>query len=146
MSTAAIPPTSASTTVTTGDVQPAGQQVLNQNDFLKLLVAQMTSQDPLNPQSDTDMAAQMAQFTSLEQTQTMTSDMATLLSGQQLLQANGLLGSTVALQADQSTIVTGVVQAVQIQGGAPQVIVNGTAYDLSQVLSIAPTPAGQTTQ
>ena len=49
-------------------------QTLGQNDFLKLLVTQMTSQDPLNPQKDTDFIAQMAQFSSLEQSKTMASD------------------------------------------------------------------------
>ena len=46
-------------------------KTLSQNDFLKLLVTQMSAQDPLNPKGDLDMAAQMAQFTSLEQTRTI---------------------------------------------------------------------------
>jgi flagellar basal-body rod modification protein FlgD len=113
------------------------QQVLGQDDFLKLLVTQMTSQDPLDPQKDTDFIAQMAQFSSLEQAKTMQNDMATL-------QANSLLGRTVMLSTDDNSYVGGVVSAVQIQAGTPQIVVNGQSYDLSQLAGIAPTPTDST--
>lgn len=114
-------------------------QTLGQNDFLKLLVTQMTSQDPLNPQKDTDFIAQMAQFSALEQSKTMQVDIAGLRSQQQLLQASALLGQTVELQVNQGTTATGVVSAVQIVAGTPKIVVGGTSYDLSQVLTITPT-------
>jgi flagellar basal-body rod modification protein FlgD len=128
----------ASLFAATSDPSRVPTKTLNQDDFLKLLVAQMTSQDPMNPQSNTDFAAQMAQFTSLEQTQTMASDLATMNTQQQLLQASQLLGRTVTLQADPQTVASGVVQSVQINSGTPQILVNGKAYDLSQVLMISP--------
>src|SRR4051812_31489374 len=57
-------------------------QTLNQDQFLQLLVAQLTSQDPLNPKQDTDFIAQMAQFTGLEQTKSMQQDIAAMHSEQ----------------------------------------------------------------
>jgi flagellar basal-body rod modification protein FlgD len=113
------------------------QQTLSQNDFLKLLVAQMENQNPLQPQSDTEMASQMAQFTSLTQTTAMSSSLSAM-------QANSLIGSTVILQQPNSQQTTsGVVQSVVLgaesSDGSPQVVVNGTAYDLSQVLAVTPT-------
>lgn len=113
------------------------QQTLTQNDFLKLLVAQMENQDPLQPQSDTEMASQMAQFTSLTQTTAMSSSLSAM-------QANSLIGSTVVLQQSNSNLTTsGVVQSVVLgsesSDGLPQIVVNGTAYDLSQILAVTPT-------
>ena len=49
--------------------------LLPENDFLQLLVTQMENQDPLDPQSDTQMAAEMAQFTSLQETSAMSSSL-----------------------------------------------------------------------
>lgn len=47
------------------------KSTLDKNDFLNLLVTQLQYQDPLNPSDNQQMAAQMAQFSSLEQTQNM---------------------------------------------------------------------------
>ena len=44
---------------------------LGKDDFLKLLITQMQNQDPLNPTSDQDFIAQLAQFSSLEQMQNL---------------------------------------------------------------------------
>ena len=115
-------------------------KTLNQDDFLKLLVTQMSSQDPLNPKADMDMAAQMAQFTSLEQSRTMSGNIASMLSEQQVLQANGLLSREVKLYVDKDTTLSGVVTGVNFVSGQPMITVNGKDYSLDQVLSIAAYP------
>jgi flagellar basal-body rod modification protein FlgD len=93
----------------------------------------MSSQDPLNPESDTDFAAQLAQFSSLQETQTMTTNL-------QTIQATGLIGQTVtATPSTGSGSVSGVVTAVQISSGTPEIIINGTAYQLSQITAVTPT-------
>jgi len=111
-------------------------QTLGQADFLKLLVAQLTSQDPLNPQKDTEFIAQMAQFSALEQAKSMQADIAGLRLDQEFLQANSLLGRVVELQTGQDTPISGTVSAVQVEAGTPKLVVNGQVYELSQVLSI----------
>ena len=135
-----VTPTNSTTaTTSSGAALPAlPQQTLGQADFLKLLVTQMTSQDPLNPQSGTDFVAQMAQFSTLQSSQVMQSDMATL-------QANSLIGRTVSVSADGGGQTSGVVSAVQISSGTPQVLVNGETYDLTDILAIVPTPITTTT-
>lgn len=118
------------------------QQTLGQADFLKLLVAQLSAQDPMNPVSNTDFAAQMAQFSALQTTQTMQADLAGMKSGLALLEAGSLLGKTVNLQTANGQAITGVVSAVQYESGstAPSVVVNGQSYSLNQVTSVAQTP------
>jgi flagellar basal-body rod modification protein FlgD len=125
---------SASATTASASLTTSANSTLNQADFLKLLVTQMTSQDPLNPESDTDFAAQLAQFSSLQEATTMAGDMA-------VMQASSLIGSTVSVESatnsDQET--SGVVTAVDMSSGSPEIQVNGQLYALSQILSISPT-------
>src|SRR5438093_12497857 len=92
-------------------------RTLGQDDFLKLLVAQLTSQDPLNPQKDTEFIAQMAQFSALEQSKSMQVDIAGLRREQEFLQANSLLGRVVELHTEQDTPTIGSVSAVQVEAG-----------------------------
>lgn len=125
----------------TGSAARIPTQTLGQNDFLKLVVAQMSQQDPLNPKADTEFIAQMAQFSALEQSKTMQQDIAALRGEQQLLQASSLLGRTVEIQTGSDTSVTGLVDGVHVQAGKPLVVVNGVDYDLSNVLRVTPTPA-----
>jgi flagellar basal-body rod modification protein FlgD len=113
--------------ISSPDSLTTSAQTLNQNDFLKLLVAQMQNQNPLEPQSNTEMAAQMAQFTSLTQASAMSASLA-------MIQANSLIGTTV----------TGPVQGVVMQNGTPEILVNGATYTLNQVTSVAPTVTSPT--
>ncbi len=130
-----------------GTVSRIPSRVLGQDDFLKLLMVQMTSQDPLNPKKDTDFIAQMAQFSALEQSRSTQSEMAKMRAEQQVLQANALIGRLVTLQDTPNTLVAGPVDAVRLVGGAPQLVVAGSTYDLSQLLAInqLPANAGRTT-
>ena len=111
---------------------------LTQNDFLKLLVAQMTQQDPLNPKSDIEMIPQMVSFTQLEQSKNMQADIASLRGQQEILQANSLLGRTVEIQDESKAVITGPVTAVQMEEGTPKLVVNGARYALGDLLSIQP--------
>jgi len=129
--------TAGANPLSTTDSVANPSQTLNQNDFLKLLVAQIQYQDPMNPKSDTDMAAQMAQFTSLQQASQSTQSLA-------MMQANSLVGSTVTLQIDPKTTASGVVSGVVVKNGVPQITVSGQNFNLSQVISVTPTVASQT--
>ncbi len=56
-----------------------GKSALGKDDFLKLLMAQLQNQDPTAPQDNTQMIAQLAQFSSLEAAQGTNSRLDTLL-------------------------------------------------------------------
>ena len=96
------------------------------------MVAQLSSQDPMNPVSNTDFAAQLAQFSSLQATQSVQSGLAGM-------EANSLLGATVSLQTAAGQNVTGVVSSIQYQSGTPSIMINGQAYDPSLVTSVSQT-------
>jgi len=69
--------------------------MMGKNDFLMLLSAQLRYQDPLNPQNDSDFAAQLAQFSALEQMQNMNSTLSVLSS----FQSYSLIGKYVIAEA-----------------------------------------------
>jgi flagellar basal-body rod modification protein FlgD len=134
---AILPPGNIVENPVTGTNVP--NSTLTQNDFLKLLVAQMSAQDPLNPQSNSDFAAQMAQFSALQTSQATQSDMSLLQASQQVQQANGLIGRSVTLMANDGTRPSGFVTGVQMVSGVPKIVVNGSLYDMGQVLAISTT-------
>ncbi|WP_017727315.1 flagellar hook assembly protein FlgD [Halalkalibacterium ligniniphilum] len=75
-----------------------GQNVLGKDDFLRLLLAQLSNQDPLNPMEDREFIAQMAQFSSLEQMTNMSSSMQRFVDmqmSQTLVQHSELIGKEV---------------------------------------------------
>ncbi|HMJ92312.1 MAG TPA: flagellar hook capping FlgD N-terminal domain-containing protein [Candidatus Acidoferrum sp.] len=138
MSTSAINSVANSAGMSSEETQARlPMKVLGQNDFLKLLVAQLAAQDPMNPQKDTEFIAQMAQFSSLEQTKVMQSDIAALRMQQDFVQANSLLGREVILQLGSEDTVRGVVSAVDIEAGTPKIVVNDQAYDMANLLSVS---------
>jgi len=58
-----------------GSTEAAGPQELGQQDFLKMLIAQLENQDPLDPQDATEFTSQLAQFNSLDQLMAMRNSM-----------------------------------------------------------------------
>jgi len=83
-------------------VSPASNQndkdVVNKDQFLKMLIAQLQNQDPLNPMNGTDFTAQLAQFSSLEQLTNMNTNFETLFANQLIsnrVEAVNLIGKEV---------------------------------------------------
>jgi len=82
---------------------PSGD-LQGQDTFMKLLVAQMQHQDPLNPQSNEEFVAQLAQFSSLEQLMGVNDNLGNLYSATAAMNnasMTQLLGRTVIAYADQ---------------------------------------------
>ncbi|MDR0411563.1 MAG: flagellar hook assembly protein FlgD [Treponema sp.] len=110
------------------------QQQLGKDDFLKLLITQLSYQDPTAPMSDKEFVAQMAQFSTLDQMTSMANDFARLKEMLSSGEAASSLGKSVEL-IDNDTIVQGTVLAVT-RGISPQVLVNGEYYNWEQVTKI----------
>lgn len=93
-------------------------QALGLQDFMKVLLTQLTYQDPLKPMDNQAFMAQMAQFTALEQTQQLNEHMQQLVSDQAALHSIGLIGRTVDVLVNGARS-TGTVTALSLQGDAP---------------------------
>jgi flagellar basal-body rod modification protein FlgD len=112
----------------------AGSNVMDRDDFLKILVTQLQHQDPTSPVEDKDFIAQMAQFSSLEQITNMSAGFQKLSGLLASSEASQVLGKTVEIR-DGGNLVRGVVDRV-VRGESPMVGVNGSVYDFSQIESV----------
>lgn len=87
-------------------MRQVGNNSLDKDAFMKLMLTQMKHQDPTNPMQSHEMAAQLAQFTSVEQLQNMNSNIEALKNAQNPasnFQALSLLGKAVSGDSSQLT-------------------------------------------
>src|SRR5215471_1140459 len=114
----AISPTSSDTTAQAADAlasATAGNQALGKDAFLKLLIAQVSHQDPLKPMDDTAFVAQLAQFSSLEQSMGINSRLDALSA-----QERGMANTQVAALVGKSVTVKGSITTLDSAGiGSP---------------------------
>jgi flagellar basal-body rod modification protein FlgD len=110
---------------------------LGNADFLKLLIAQMQHQNPINPTSSTDMVTQLSQFSTVAGIQQMNANFTELMLLQGLTQASNLIGKPITFeQAGVTAPGRGVVSSVQVQSGKVQLMVGSTAVALNQVRTV----------
>ncbi len=112
------------------------KQQLNADDFLKLLTVQLQNQDPLKPMEDAQFMGQMAQFAALEQTRDLNTSFANFAKQQAVSTAAQYIGMKVTLKAPDGSDVVGLVSAVNLTADGPKIVVNGTAYAASNVMSV----------
>jgi flagellar basal-body rod modification protein FlgD len=128
--------TSATVAAQPANTATAGPtQTLGENDFLKLLTAQMQAQDPLNPMDSTNFAAQLAQFSSVEQLTNINTKLATMTASQASLQntmASGLIGKKVTVTGNTVTLNGQAVMPYTLSGDASKVTVS--VYDATGAL------------
>lgn len=99
---------------------------ISMQDFLNILLTQLTYQDPLKPMDNQEFMAQLAQFTTLGQTQELNGKIDTLLATQSSMQSIGLIGKTVTFSTEQGDL-TGQVQQLSWAGTTPQLTIGGIA-------------------
>src|SRR5215213_10751761 len=97
--------------VSTQDVSGKNAE-MGKDQFLKLFVAQLQHQDPMNPMEDSDFMGQMASFSTLEQVTNLASANAAMASNLSLSQSVGLIGRTVSWTDAAEVTHTGVVEKV----------------------------------
>lgn len=110
---------------------------LGQDQFLKLLVAQMKSQNPMEPTSNQEFLGQLAQFSTLNAMETMNANFNELLTMQQLSEGSSLLGKQVAYTNSNNQTATGAVQSIAVTDGKIKLQVGGDMVGLDSVVGIA---------
>lgn len=107
---------------------------LDKEAFLKLLVAQMKYQDPLEPTSNTEYISQLATFSSLEEMQNLNSTMTNM-------QGMSLVGKQVVMKVTSETTgltteVAGFVEYVQRENGKTYLVIEGNPYNIEDLVSV----------
>jgi len=110
-------------------------QELDGDAFLMLMLEQLKHQDPMNPMDNTEMLAQQAQFTQIQELQKMNEAINT---NNTIQQANSLVGKTVQVVDPNNTsrLITGLVTSANFAGDTVTVTVNGTEYPLGLVTAV----------
>lgn len=114
---------------------------LDQDTFLRLLVTQMQAQDPLEPMTNENMIAQLAQFSSLEQMTQLNrrfDQLNAALTGQNFVTASNLLGLNVSGTTSDGAPVAGTVNRVFTQNGTVYVVVGDMTVPLSNLTEVKP--------
>ena len=116
---------------------------LDFQSLLRIILTQLTYQDPLKPMDNFQFVSQLAQFSQLQQSQTLNDQVTTLLASQAATQATSLLGRTVDFVAQAGGAPqSGLVKSVSFARGSPEVtietagggiIANVSIADISQV-------------
>jgi flagellar basal-body rod modification protein FlgD len=141
-----IPPNPLDTDYMTPKPEQTGAKksdnaALGKDDFLKLFVAQLQHQDPMNPMQDSDFMGQMASFSTLEQVSNLAMANEKIASNLTSSNAIGLIGRTVTWTegtGDDATTHSGVVESVSTKDGKPSLTVSGTeGVDPSTIQQVA---------
>jgi flagellar basal-body rod modification protein FlgD len=103
--------TSTTTATPSADQISSRSANLDKTDFLQMLTAQLKAQDPMNPLDSQDFAAQLAQFTSVQELQSMSTTLDSILQADALLaqtfsntMSTSLVGKTIRANVDQISV------------------------------------------
>lgn len=127
----------------------SGNSELGRGEFMELMLAQLKNQNPLEPQDNGDFIAQLAQFSSLEEIQNLSStvdDAVGQFRSSQALQASAMVGKTVLAPSGVGILgpeseVTGTIQVPASTGGVKLNVLNGSG-ELVRQLDLGASEAG----
>jgi flagellar basal-body rod modification protein FlgD len=129
-------PINGISTGTPGATPTAGKQSLDQNAFLKLLVAQMKYQDPSKPMDASQMMAQTATYTQIEKLTDLVTAQQSMVSAQRMQAASNMVGRTVTYTTSDGHTGSGVVASATLTGSEPTLKVGNTDVPLSSVTEV----------
>lgn len=106
---------------------------LSQEDFMRILLAQLQFQDPLKPMDNQEFVAQLAQFSGLEINRQQSEKVDELLAMQSVDQSVGIIGKSIEVQTSSGSSTVGSVTAVSFRTGEPRLTVNANGTTITDV-------------
>lgn len=134
-----IQPVGAATDRAAATSPAAGRTQVRTEDFLRLLTLQLKYQNPLEPMKETEFVTQLAQFSELEALQNLQSTVSAAVERQGALyalgQGVGLVGRRVVVRRDGQPV-EGTVERLRLDQGRTRLVVNGSEFDLTEVVEV----------
>lgn len=109
---------------------------VDSSQFMKILLAELTHQNPLEPMDNTQMMSQFSQLNSLQELRDIHTQMNDMSTSSQTSYMAALIGKTIKAVPESGETVTGVVSSAIIDGGKYQLKVGDTTILLSDVTEI----------
>ena len=136
----ATPSTSPTTSSGSSGVVDLGG--INSNTFLKLLVAQLSHQDPMNPTDSSTYITQEAQFSMVQSMNSLAKQNAAILQSQQILEATSFIGKNVTYVDANGVQNVGVVSSASPGSNGAVVRVGDTQVPISSITSVFAASSG----
>lgn len=114
----------------------SAKNTLSRQDFLNIMISEMSHQDPMNPVDNQQFLNQLTQLESLQATTSLSEGIKSLLAIQQIGAASALIGKNVEGKDPNGAAVVGKVEKVVVQSGSAFVVVNGTSLALGNVTTV----------
>jgi hypothetical protein len=131
----------AASIATNAASQGNGFADLGSEDFFKLLITQVTTQDPFEPTGNEELLKQIASIRDIELSTQLADSLRTLTGQQNIGSASGLIGQHVtSIPSDDGVTVSGLVVGVRFNesGGPTLLLSNGAELPLAQVGAVQP--------
>lgn len=109
---------------------------LDSGQFMQILLAQLTHQNPLEPMDNAEMMSQFSQLNSLQELRGINTSMESVSVASQTTYLTSLVGKTVKASRADGKVIEGVVEGVSTDVENPQVLVGDEVVDLIDVLEI----------
>ena len=111
---------------------------VNMDDFLKLMIAELQNQDPMNPMDNSQMLQQISQIREIGATDKLSDTLNAVQLGQSLSTAGALIGKQIKGLDDKNQQIEGIVDRVSIKDSKPSLHVGEKTVSLSNVSDIVP--------
>lgn len=120
----------------TSGANSASSNALDSTQFMQILLAQLTHQNPLEPMDNAEMMTQFSQLNSLQELRSINTEMQTVASLNQTSYVASLIGKTVKATRADGKIIEGVVDGVVVETDNPQIRIGDDTVDLVNILEI----------
>lgn len=138
-------PGSSANSPTDSNKKPKDLKDLDINQFLQLMIAELTNQDPLNPMDNNELVQQIGSIREIAATDKLSTSLDLVQTGQSLTTASSLIGKTIKALTDDNQNIEGVVERVSIEVDEDnndkrtyRVHVDGQDIDLRNVREVLP--------